>query len=365
MVPYRPEQILVQEQCWKDSSTHRILERMPGIRIRTIRDVDTRLTELKNASDSPSNAKDTLVLMHYPGKFMKNCQGSGAEICCNYFVVSYAWNCHLECTYCVLQSYLDSDALFVCTNIDELQDEVKERLEHSPDRIFRIGTGELADSLALDHITGYSRSLVPFFGSLPNGILELKTKTDQIANLKGLDHRGHTIVSWSMNSKRICRTEELKAPAFEERLAAALQCQEWGYKLGFHFDPIIYSEGWESEYRDAVNEIFSAVDPGKIAWVSLGALRFTPHLRELIRWRFPKSKAPYGEFVPGHHGKLRYFRPLREEMYRKMRSWIHQKAPQLLVYLCMESRAVWERSFGEAPRDTLQLSDQMDTAGSR
>jgi spore photoproduct lyase len=168
-----------------------------------------------------------------------------------------------------------------------------------------------------------------------------------------------------MNSRRICRTEELKAPPFEERLAAALRCQEWGYKLGFHFDPIIYSEGWESEYREAVNEIFSAVDQSKVVWVSLGALRFTPHLRELVRGRFPKSKAPYGEFVPGHHGKLRYFRPIREEMYRKMRSWIHQKAPQVFVYLCMESRAVWEQSFGEAPRDTSHLSDQMDAAGSR
>ena len=40
-----------------------------------------------------------------------------------------------------------------------------------------------------------------------------------------------------MNSIGICRTEERKAATFEERLAAAVQCQQWGYKLGFHFDP--------------------------------------------------------------------------------------------------------------------------------
>ena len=34
------------------------------------------------------------------------------------------------------------------------------------DRQFRIGTGELADSLALDPLTGLSRELVPFFAAL-------------------------------------------------------------------------------------------------------------------------------------------------------------------------------------------------------
>jgi spore photoproduct lyase len=346
MIPYRPKLILVQDRSWQDGATHEILERLPDIETRTI-----------PAGDTGTYDKNTLVLMHYPGRFLKKCQGSGAEICCNYFVVSYAWNCPLECTYCVLQSYLSSNALFICTNIEALLAEVGETLARSPNRTFRIGTGELTDSLALDHITGYSRRIVPFFGSLANGVLELKTKSDQIDNLKDLHHRGRTVVSWSMNSRRIAKAEELGAPTLDERLAAALQCQKWGYKLGFHFDPLIHYEGWESEYRQVVKEIFCAVDPGNVAWISLGTLRFTPHLRELVRRRFPESKVPYGEFIPGHHEKLRYFRPIREEMYRKMNAWIHEEAPQVSVYLCMESRLVWERSFPcrPAPEDSRQL----------
>jgi spore photoproduct lyase len=149
----------------------------------------------------------------------------------------------------------------------------------------------------------------------------------------------------------MCRAEERKAATFEERLAAAVQCQKWGYRLGFHFDPLIYYDEWESEYREVVKEIFCAIDPRNVVWISLGSLRFTPHLRDSIREHYPESKLPYGEFVPGHHGKLRYFRPIREEMYRKMKSWIHEAAPQVLVYLCMESRLVWERSFGAYPRN--------------
>jgi spore photoproduct lyase len=349
VIPYYPELVLIEEQSWQDVVTREILERLPGVEIRTIHHVEPG-----------SYDKNTLVLMRYPGRFLKNCQGSGAEICCNLYIASYAWNCHLECTYCVLQSYLGNGALCVCTNIGGLLAEVKETLDRYPRRMFRIGTGELTDSLALDHITCYTRRIVPFFASLANGILELKTKSDQIANLEDLNHRGRTVISWSLNARSICQSEEPKAPTVEKRLAAASKCRGWGYKLGFHFDPLVYYEEWESEYREVVKEIFSAVDPDAIAWISLGSLRFTPHLRDLIRKRYPESKLPYGEFVPGHHGKLRYFRPIREEMYRKMRSWIHAEAPQVFIYLCMESRVVWERSFGTVPCDTLDLGARMD-----
>ncbi len=361
MIPYRPKRVLVQEQSWEDPVTREILDRLPGIETATIRNLDSRHPEFALSAPSGSYAKSTLILMRYPGKFLKSCQGSGAEICCNYHVVSFAWNCHLECTYCVLQSYLSNEALVVCTNIEQLLLDVKNTLEREPHRSFRIGTGELADSLTLDHLTHYSRRLVPLFAALPNGILELKTKSDQVANLEHLDHRGHTVVSWSLNSKPVCRAEECKAASFEERLAAAAQCQGWGYRLGFHFDPLIQYEGWEDDYRVAVKEIFRNINPDSIAWISLGALRFPPHLRELVQERFPKSRVTCGEFVPGHHGKDRYFRPIREEMYRKMLSWIHAEAPGVFVYLCMENRLVWSQSFGEPPRDTNDLSAELDS----
>jgi spore photoproduct lyase len=361
MIQYRPTRILVQAQSWEDPSTREILSRLPGVETETIRDLDSRHFETASSIQPGPSAKNTLILMRYPGKFLKSCQGSGADICCNYYVASYAWNCHFECTYCVLQSYLSNEALVVCTNIDGWILDVRDTLARSPECKFRIGSGELADSLALDHLTHYSRRLVPFFAGLSNGILELKTKSNQISNLQDLDHGGHTVISWSVNSRRICRTEELKAASFEERLAAAVRCGEWGYRLGFHFDPIVYYEGWEEEYREAVKSIFLAVDPDRIAWISLGALRFPPHLRELVHKRFPRSIVPWGEFIPGHHGKERYFRPIREEMYRKARAWIQELAPNVFVYLCMENRCVWQQGLGIEPRDTFQLSDWLDS----
>ena len=268
---------------------------------------------------------------------------------------------HLECTYCVLQSFLDNPPLTIYTNIDDLMREVREKVLGSPERIFRIGTGETADSLALDDITHYSRRLVPFFRSLPNAVLELKTKSAQVANLEALDHGGHTIISWSLNPARVIRDEELKTATLDERLGAARRCREWGYRVGFHFDPLIYFEGWEREYEAVIRNLFNHVDPDGVCWISLGCLRFTHDLKDIVRRRFPRSRVPNGEFVPGNHGKLRYFRPIRDEMYAKMQTWIRERAPQVFVYLCMENRAVWERSFGLAPACSGELASKMDS----
>jgi hypothetical protein len=127
MNAYYPELILVQEQSLQDSATREILERLRGIETRIISSTDVSIYDNR-----------TLVLVHHPGRFLKNCQGSGAEICCGYLIASYAWNCHLECTYCVLRSYLGSEAILVCTNIEEMLHELKET-SHLQSRDRRVG----------------------------------------------------------------------------------------------------------------------------------------------------------------------------------------------------------------------------------
>ena len=347
---FRPKHVLVHEDSLSDAATGEMLSRLSGVEIRIAR----------GHSDGGAHSQDTLFLTRYNGKFLKPCQGGGAEMCCNYHVAGYVWNCHFDCSYCVLQGYLTNPALIIATNIEDYLDEIRQTLRAQPNRLFRIGTGELADSLALDHITHYTKRIVPFFAALPNGILELKTKSAEIANLQGLNHGGHTLVSWSLNSRKIQDSEEKLSAAIDDRLAAAEQCAKWGYRMGFHFDPLIYYPDWEDGYREIVRELFDVINPENIAWISLGALRFTPRLGETIRRRHPESLLPYGEFVPGHHGKLRYFRPLREEMYRKMIAWIRKEAPSVFVYLCMESRLVWERCINDGTRDEEHLSDILD-----
>jgi len=42
-------------------------------------------------------------------------------------------------------------------------------------------------------------------------------------------------------------------------------------------------------------------------------------------------------------------------MYRKMIRWIRSASPTVFVYLCMESKEVWEQVFGFAPSCAREL----------
>jgi spore photoproduct lyase len=266
----------------------------------------------------------------------------------------------MDCTYCILQGYFQNHHIIIYTNIDDLFAELEVMFKKFPERVFRIGTGELADSLSTDHITEYSRHLVSFFANKQNALIELKTKSTQVENFIDVVHGGRTVVSWSLNTPRVIATEESYGPTLEQRLLAANRCQNAGFKIGFHFDPLIYYPDWESDYRFVVDKIFEYIDPKNIIWISLGALRYPPYLDHIIRERHPQSQIVYGELFPGIDGKLRYFKSIRIEMFKKMYRWIKEHDENLFVYLCMESSEVWQKAFGWTPENSATLSRMMD-----
>jgi spore photoproduct lyase len=270
----------------------------------------------------------------------------------------------MECSCCYLQEYLaDNPALKVFANVNDLLREAGQLLSRHRQFFFRIGTGEITDSIALDPYIGFCAEVVPFFAEQPNVLLELKTKSDCVEGLLDLDPKGRIVVSWSMNPQRVIDEDERLTASLEERIAAARRCQEAGYKLGFHFDPMVEYPGWEADYRDMVERLFASVDFRKVAWTSLGVLRNTSGLKRVMRRRFPGTTLLSGEQVPCPDGKMRYFHPLRVAMYRKMAGWIRQAAPTVFVYLCMESREVWEQVFGFAPSCEKDLGARVANFG--
>jgi spore photoproduct lyase len=266
----------------------------------------------------------------------------------------------MDCTYCYLQEYLSDNAwLKVFSNIGDLIDEADRTLRKHRRLFFRIGTGEITDSLALEPYTGIVRELIPYFAEQPNVLLELKTKSDCVDTLLDLDPKGRIVVAWSMNPQPVIERDEHGTASFAERLAAARRCQQAGYRLGFHFDPMIEYPDWENDYQSMLEEIFASLDWRKLSWLSLGVLRETPGLKRLIRQRFPSTRLLAGEQVLCPDGKLRYFQPQRIQMYRKMVQWIRQFAPTVQIYLCMESKEVWQQVFGFAPACEKELGNQL------
>ena len=358
------ERIHVEEDCLNDSVTRDILARTGDIPVDIIKSNSPGLPDFGLYPKSLSRGKRHLLLSRNRGRFLKPCPGTKEYCCCDYQVLNIGMNCPMDCVYCILQAYLNNPWLSFFVNYDDLVKELSEAFAMRPDRFWRIGTGEFTDSLALDRLTGLSRVLVEFMHDKKNGLLELKTKTAVVDNLKGLDHGGRTVVAWSLNSPAIVAKEELRTATLEQRLTAAAQCAAWGYKLAFHFDPIIYHPDWEKGYTDTINRLFSAVPGDSIAWISMGCLRYLPSLKEIAVQRFPNSKFFYEEFIQGLDGKSRYFRTLRVEMYKHLYQELNKRAAaDTCIYLCMESDDIWQEVLGFTPQERGGLARMLDTAG--
>ena len=305
----------------------------------------------------PTPAKREILLTEKQGHTVKQCPGTDRTYrCCNYHVINQTSNCPIDCTYCILQFYLNNPVTTVYANTEKLLTEVKEKIATQPERFFRIGTGELSDSLAYDSSSGFSTDIVNYFAELPNVLLELKTKSNRIENLLDLDHKGHTVISWSVNPQVIIDAEEHKAASLKERLAAMRLVQDAGYKIGFHFDPLLYHEGWQETYPDLIKQLFEVVDPANVTWISIGSLRFPPEMKDKVLEKFPRSKIMFAELIRGMDGKMRYPKPLRLEMYRTVYSALREYgSDDLFIYFCMESAEIWERVMGWSPESNEHL----------
>ena len=354
--------IYVAEDCLDLPYTQEILDRIDSTTVEVLPAARLIGSSAIHDPKSFADGKRSLLLDRNRGKFFKACPGTREYECCGYQVLNVGMNCPMDCVYCILQAYLNNPWLSFFVNVEELFEELDSAFAAEPERFWRIGTGEFTDSLALDRLTGLSRRLVAYMRDKPRAVLELKTKTAEVDNLMGLDHGGRTIVAWSLNSRQISDREELPTASLAQRLAAAARCADEGYMLGFHFDPIIYHPGWQEGYEETISRLFAAVDVESIAWISLGCLRFLPVLRSIATERFPGSRFFHEEFVPGLDGKNRYFRSLRVEMYRFLAQRILAVAPDICVYLCMESEEIWYEVFRFIPADRGGLAAMLDKA---
>lgn len=362
---YRPQKIFVEKTARDLRFTREILSRLPGVPVEWIEDSRALQEEIRCRPDPIGEGKRALLLAHDKGRSFKSFPESEAYLSCDYYTLHVAEGCDLECSYCILQAYLTNPLLTIYTNLEEMLENLQRVIDQNPEKFFRIGTGQLADSLSLDPLTAFSETLVPFFSRQTRAVLELKTKSAHIERLLALHSRGRTIVSWSMNSRKIQREEEHKCTSIDERLEAAKRIvAETDHRVGFHFDPIIDYPGWEGEYEEAVRDLFEAIPEDRIAWISLGCLRFMPALKPIMQERFPKSGLAFAEWVTGMDGKMRYFKPRRIEIYRRMVECIRKRAPEVTLYLSMESPEVWRHVFGvEHTRETVcQILDRAANA---
>lgn len=354
--------LYIEEGCRESELARRVIAQLPPqVAIHYIEDGRTAARAQMESSDPFGGAKRRLVLMKRRAPFVMGCPAGSQEFaCCGYLVMVLASNCPMDCSYCFLQEYVaDNPAWQIYANYQGVFEELEKLGRSNAGRALRIGTGELADSLAFDSVTGINRELVEYFAGRENLLLELKTKTDEVEGLLSVDPKGHSLVSWTLSPERVYRSSEHRTAPPAARIAAAARVLEGGYKVAFHLDPIIAYPEAEGDYAELLEQLFAQVTPERIAFISMGGLRLTPALRGIARRRFPHDPMLVGEEVLGVDGRYRAFTPLRMKLYVKLRERIARANPRLPIYLCMESASAHRGVFAAAPAAPARLGAQL------
>jgi spore photoproduct lyase len=166
------------------------------------------------------------------------------------------------------------------------------------------------------------------------------TKSSNVAGLLRITPNAQTVVSWSLNTHRMVKDYEIGTANLEERIRAARQCQEHGYRIRLRIDPGILYDDWRSGYAELLSKALAVLMPENI---TLGMLRLVPGHFGLAgqaygsRARVLKT----GLSEKASDGKLRY--PLRQrvEFYRFLIDVIRSFNRRVSVGLCRETPEVW------------------------
>ena len=335
-----PKRIHVEEGLEELELVRRLRSKFPSADFRSISTYKDHVAGMPADIGSYNRRTEDLFIVLEKYDHFKPCPCSGGAVPCGYHNANLGFGCPFECSYCFLQNYTNAPGIVLPANLDDFFDAFSLYAQH-----VRVGSGETADSLVYDDLTGFSPKIVDFFRSLPQSTFEFKTKSHHVDGLLGVAASSNIVVGWSVNPQDVIDREEHFTASLAKRLDAARRCAGHGYRTAFHFDPVIHGPGWEGAYAKLVADIFRAVPAESIAWISVGTLRMTPAQKKTIENRFPENTILDAELLTAEDGKLRYAHKVRLDIYRKMMSWIREKAhPSTQVYLCMETASIWQEA---------------------
>ncbi len=264
--------------------------------------------------------------------------------CPNYWHFSPYGFCPYGCKYCYLagtRGVWYSPSVKIYVNLPGILAKI-DRIANRVAKLTAFYLGKLQDGLAPDPLTAYSTILVPFFACHDFARQVILTKSNCVDRLLKLDHRGHTILSWSVNPPEVVSQFEENVPTMDERLDAMRRCAERGYPIRAVLMPSIPVRNWKETYADFLRRLLVSIP---IRRLTLGGIC----IYKGARWLMEQKLGPENEISlhidegsTAADGRMRYSPRLRIEMYAHMIRVAREIRPQIELALCLEEADVWK-----------------------
>lgn len=299
------------------------------------------------------------TLLGIGGRGIHREQPEHHRICRERYQYDTLYGCPHGCRYCPAGSVA---ALFC--NLEEFLDrEVAPTAAQFPRQKVFMFNSCASDTLCFEPEYGLSRLMAEFFAGTKDQYYLIHTKSANVGFLREVDHRGRTIVVWSLTSPTVSRQIEPGSATTEERIEAARQAQEAGCTVRFKLKPIIPVKGWRDELRHTIDLLFQKVRPDNIgmctiAWMDGASMEacldpelLDPDVLRAVRERAEEMKGVHTGPLPPE---------TRAAIYDFCVDEIQRHDRQVPVFLSTESPEMWSRF---APRLGMKANDYVCACG--
>ncbi|MBT3376500.1 MAG: hypothetical protein HN742_01445 [Lentisphaerae bacterium] len=251
------------------------------------------------------------------------------------------FGCPHGCKYCA-----GGKVAVVNTNLEEfLEKQVKPAAEQETWQKVFMYNSCLSDTPCFEPEYGLSKLLAEYYATTPDQHYLIHTKSANVDFLRDVDHRGRTIMLWSLANHTASKLVEPGSALPEERIEAARICQEMGYPIRFKLKPIVPVRDWRTQYSQIITHLFERTTPESIglfmlAWMDFEEFRATIDL-DLIDPPFVTALEEGAETMRGvtagpfpHRARAEVYHFLLEEVRKHNRD--------VPVFLCTETLEMWQ-----------------------
>jgi spore photoproduct lyase len=185
--------------------------------------------------------------------------------------------------------------------------------------------------------------MIPFFACHPFARMTLLTKASNVDLLIGLEHKSHSILSWSVNPPEVCRIFEENVPAIDERLKAIHQAASAGYPVRAVIMPVIPIEGWQEVYAAFIERL---LQNAPLQRLTLGGICSYKVARLLMERKLGINNSISTNIDDKNNspdGRARYSVSIRQEIYSYIIKVARSIQPEIEIALCLEEKELWQK----------------------
>lgn len=249
------------------------------------------------------------------------------------FYFSHMLNCLYDCRYCFLQGMYPSAHYLLFVNYEEFFEDIEKMAAENPHEPSWFFSGYDCDSLALEKLTGFARTALPFFANHPLARLELRTKSVATQILEKTTASSNVVTAFSFTPQEISDVLEKGVPSVKARIQAMRRLAEKGWKLGVRLDPIIDCLDFDERHRSLISDIFSVVPAESIHSVSVGPFRLPDPFFKRMEKLYPEEPV-FATELTRRGRSISYPQDIEQKRISTCEQYLLEHLPPEKIFLC-------------------------------